>query len=55
MSDNSTSETYVYRLASVQTMGMMVEFLDEYIGKTLRNEQIGQVLHSTICNLGPES
>lgn len=55
MADNSTSDTYEYRLASVQTMGMMVEFLDEYIGKQLRNEQIGQVLHSTICNLDPTS
>ena len=33
MQSNSTAETYEHRLASVQTMGFMVEFLSDYIGK----------------------
>ena len=53
MADNSTSETFQFRLASVQTMGMMCEFLQENIGKPLKPEQIGRVLHSTICNIDP--
>lgn len=35
-------------------MGMMVEFLTDHFEKELTNDQIGQILHSTICNIDPE-
>jgi hypothetical protein len=51
MQENSTNEDNHFRLASVQTLGLLCEFLDQYIDKQLRPEQIGQVLHATICNI----
>ncbi len=51
MSANSTSDAFQYRLASIQTMGMMSELLDEHFDKPLNYDQIGLILHSTICNI----
>ena len=33
MAENATSDTYQYRLASVQTLGFLSEFLDTYVDK----------------------
>ena len=55
MSDNSTQEIFQYRLASIQTLGFMTEFIDEYIGKELSVEQLGSILHATICNIDVKS
>ena len=51
MTENSTSDNYQYRLASVQTLGFLSEFLDTYVDKQLNQDQIGQILHATICNI----
>lgn len=32
----------------------MSEFLDEHFDKPLHIEQIGQILHSTICNISAQ-
>ena len=32
-------------------MGMMSELLDEHFDKPLNYDQIGLILHSTICNI----
>ena len=53
MSDNSTNPNLQYRFASIQTLGFLSEFLEQYINKELTNDQVGQILHATICNIDP--
>ena len=50
MAENATSENYQYRLASIQTLGFLCEFL-ETVKKRLQPTQLGQILHSTILNI----
>ena len=38
MAENSTAKEFHYRLAAVQTMGMMVEFLTDHFEKELAND-----------------
>ena len=54
MSQQATQENMQYRFASIQTLGYLSEFLDQYIGKDFTNEQVQQILHSTICNIEVE-
>ena len=51
MSENATSENLQFRRAVVQTLGFLSEFLDLNIDKDLSQDQIGQILHATICNI----
>ena len=41
MQENSTHENVQHRFATVQTLGLLCEFLDEYFDKQLLQEQIG--------------
>ena len=41
MADNATNENFQFRLASIQTLGFLSEFLEQYIDKQLNQEQIG--------------
>ena len=54
MADNATQETYQFRLASIQTLGFMSEFLETCVPKRLQAAQIGQILHATILNIDEE-
>ena len=38
MSEHSTQENMQYRFASIQTLGFLSEFLDQYINKELTND-----------------
>lgn len=50
MAENATNENLQFRLAAVQTLGQTMEFIELY-GKTLNNDQIGRILHSTVLNI----
>ena len=54
MAENATQENYQFRLASIQTLGFMSEFLEAYGVKHLQALQIGQILHATILNIDAE-
>ena len=51
MASNSTSDNPEFRLAAVQSLGFLCEFLDLYFEKDLGIENIGSILHSMICNI----
>ena len=51
MAENATQDNYQFRLASIQTLGFMSEFLEPCVPKTLQAGQVGQILHATILNI----
>ena len=38
-------------MASLRTLGYLAEFIEGYVPKDLSDEQLGSMLHATVCNI----